>query len=60
MEHINCEFKAALMNLCGNYSEDALYRIAKSLDITKCLQEKLIPQFVDRWNGFSVKLVLII
>jgi len=47
VEHINCEFKAALMNLCGNYSEDALYRIAKSLDITKCLQEKLIPQFVD-------------
>ena len=48
MEHINCDFKAGLMQLCGNYSEESLQRIAKSLLITSCLQEKLAPHYVDR------------
>ena len=48
VEHINAQFKTALMNLCGNYFEDSLQRIAKSLNITEDLQEKLVPQYVDR------------
>ena len=49
VEHVNCHFKAALMHLCGNYTDDSLQRVAKSLDVSACLQEKLLPQYVDRF-----------
>ena len=54
VEHVNCQFKASLMHLCGNYTEDSLQRVAKSLDITRCLQEKLLPNYVDRLENVSV------
>ena len=51
VEHTNCQFKAGLMQLCGNYSEESLQRIAKSLDVSSSLQEKLTPQYVNRFWG---------
>ena len=55
VEHINCQFKAGLIKLCGNYTEESLQRCAKSLEITSCLQEKLYPHYVDRLvEGFIV------
>ena len=57
VEHVNCQFKAALMHLQGNYTEDSLQRVAKSLDTSSCLQEKLLPQYVDRFqNKMSLEL----
>ena len=53
VEHVNCQFKAGLMKLCGNYTEDSLQRVAKSLEVTSCLQEKLIPQYVDRLDNLK-------
>ena len=48
VEHVNAQFKAGLIHLCGNYNETAIQRVAKSLDLSSQLQEKLYPQFVDR------------
>ena len=60
VEHTNCQFKAALMNLCGNYTEDSLHRIAKSLDITSCLQDKLLPQYADRFVCLVIVIVIVL
>ena len=49
VEHMNLRFKAGLMQLCGNYSEDALQRTAKSLDVSNCLLEKLTPYYTERY-----------
>ena len=55
VEHTNCKFKASLMKLSGNYTDEGLQRCAKSLEITDCLQEKLYPHYVDRLvEGFNV------
>ena len=48
VEHMNLRFKSGLMQLCGNYSEDSLQRVAKSLEVKKCLVEKLMPHYVER------------
>ena len=50
VEHMNLRFKAGLMQLCGNYTEDALQRVAKSLDVRKSLLEKLTPYYTERYN----------
>jgi len=47
VEHMNDRFKSGLMKLCGNYTPDALQRIAKSLEITSSLEEKLYPHYID-------------
>ena len=31
----------------GNYTEDSLQRIAKSMEMSKLLNQKLIPQYKD-------------
>ena len=49
VEHVNAQFKGGLMHLCGNYTEAALQRVAKSMDISNQLREKLYPQYVDRY-----------
>ena len=46
---MNARFKSGLMKLCGNYTPDALQRIAKSLEITSSLEEKLYPHYIDRF-----------
>ena len=48
VEHMNLRFKSGLMQLCGNYSEDSLQRVAKSLEVKKSLVEKLMPHYVER------------
>lgn len=48
MEHMNLLFKAGLMQLCGNYTEESLQRVAKSLDISEVMPQKLTPHYVDR------------
>ena len=35
--------------MCGNYTEAALQRVAKSMDISNYLKEKLYPQYIDRY-----------
>ena len=47
VEHVNRDFKAGLMHLCGNYTEESLQRVAKSLVITECLEDKLYPAMMD-------------
>ena len=47
VEHCNGKFKAGLLHLCGNYTEDCLQRVAKSLNARDLLQERLTPSFVD-------------
>ena len=59
VEHINAQFKTALMTLCGNYSEDSLQRIAKSLNIPEDLQEKLIPHYVDSYSFIILVLLMV-
>ena len=54
VEHINNCFKAGLMHLCGNYTDDSLQRIAKSLDVKKCLIEKLTPHYTERCAVFLI------
>ena len=65
VEHQNLDFKTGLMNLSGkattiipfsylafypgNYTEDSLQRIAKSLVMTKLLKEKIVPQYKERY-----------
>ena len=49
VEHMNLCFKAGLIQLCGNYSEESLQRVAKSLDVSKCLLQKLTPHYTDRY-----------
>ena len=71
VEHANCDFKFGLMhlagealikhrnknhiNLAGNYTEEAIVRVAKATDVTKVLREKLNPHFTERylytWEG---------
>ena len=56
------------MHLCGNYTEAALQRTAKSMKISDHLRDKLYPQYVDRYpdphvkyifmNGYLVKTVV--
>ena len=53
---MNCQFKAGLMQLCGNYSEESLQRTAKSLVISSSLHEKLTPQYVNRFWSISDKI----
>ena len=63
VEHENSAFKAALINLAGteytkiqwiififlgNYTEDSLQRIAKSMEMARLLEEKLIPHYKNR------------
>ena len=50
---MNAKFKNGLMKLCGNYTPDALQRIAKSLEITSCMKEKLYPHYVDRFVDYQ-------
>ena len=42
VEHVNAQFKAGLIQLCGNYTEAALQRVAMSLDISEHLRQKLL------------------
>ena len=65
MEHQNNEFKVGLLNLSGtinglckppniiillgNYTEKSLQRVAKSVNVLKCVKEKIVPQFKDRY-----------
>ena len=55
VEHMNLRFKAGLIQLCGNYSEDALQRTAKSLDVSNCLLEKLTPYYTERYLKFVIE-----
>ena len=48
VEHVNAQFKSGLVHLSGNYNEPAIQRVAKSLDMSSQLKDKLYPQFVDR------------
>ena len=34
--------------ITGNYSEDSILRVAKAIDVSKLLREKLNPEFTDR------------
>ena len=45
---MNKLFKAGLLDLSGNYSEDNLRRVALSMDLRKTLEDKLYPGYVDR------------
>ena len=53
VEHMNCKFKAGLVQLCGNYSEEAVQRVAKSLDASNCICQKLTPHYIDRYGSDS-------
>jgi hypothetical protein len=48
VEHVNKMFKAGLLNLAGNYTEENLRRVALSMDLGKILEDKLYPNYVDR------------
>ena len=39
-------FKAGLMHLSGNYTEENLKRVALSMDLGKTLEKKLYPSYV--------------
>ena len=52
VEHVNRDFKAGLMQLCGNYTEESLQRVAKSLLITDCLEDKLYPDIIESDDPF--------
>ena len=45
VEHQNLEFKTGLLNLAGNYTEESIQRVAKSMNMTKILRDKLFPHF---------------
>ena len=45
---MNKLFKAGLLDLSGNYSEDKIRRVALSMDLRKTLEDKLYPGYVDR------------
>ena len=47
VEHVNAQFKAGLIHLCGNYTDAALQRVAKSLDTAKHLKDKLYPNYIE-------------
>ena len=40
-------FKAGLLDLAGNYTEDNLRRVALSMDLGKMLEDKLYPGYVE-------------
>ena len=48
VEHVNKMFKAGLLNLAGNYTEENLRRVALSMDLNKVLEDKLYPNYVER------------
>ena len=48
VEHQNLQFKTGLLNLAGNYTEQSIHRVAKAMNLTKELREKLVPQYKDR------------
>ena len=48
VEHQNSDFKAGLLNLAGNYTEDSLQRIAKSVVMSNLLKEKVVPHYKER------------
>ena len=52
VEHVNRDFKAGLMQLCGNYTEESLQRVAKSLLITDGLEKKLYPGTLESDDPF--------
>ena len=50
-------FKAGLLDLSGNYTEENLRRVALSMDLGKKLEDKLYPGYVDRYEEmFTMKL----
>ena len=66
VEHQNLEFKNGLLNLAGlrfirwnciqsiihigNYTEQSIQRVAKSMNMKKELREKLVPHYKDRYE----------
>ena len=62
VEHQNLEFKTGLLNLAGNYTEQSIQRVAKSMNMTKVLREKLFPHFKDwyliRFCIIKIKLIV--
>ena len=34
----------------GNYTDEAILRVAKAIDVSKVLREKLNPHFTDRYD----------
>ena len=68
VEHQNNEFKAGLISLSGNeefdrkflpyilsgnYTEKSIQRIAKSVNAMKCVKEKILPCYKDRYSDIS-------
>ena len=47
VEHQNLQFKTGLQNLAGNYTDQSIQRVAKAMNLTKELREKLVPQYKD-------------
>ena len=37
------------MDLAGNYTDDNLKRVALSMDLSKLLEDKLYPNYAERW-----------
>ena len=40
--------------IAGNYTEDSLQRIAKSVVMSKLLKEKIVPHYKERYNNKDI------
>ena len=47
------------VNLSGNYTEEAIERVAKAVDVSKVLKEKLNPHFTERYEFRSILKIIL-